>query len=105
MDALADSKWLPLPKSGSMGGNLGGHLGGEVWFKGESPQPAPSSAHTATHAPSPVLVAPTQPVAQAQTRFDADGQLIDDEIRDSLAAVVNDLVAAVNERQAILATA
>jgi len=45
------------------------------------------------------------PVAQAQTRFDADGRLIDEELRDSLAGVMNDLVDAVRERQALLATA
>jgi chromate reductase, NAD(P)H dehydrogenase (quinone) len=44
------------------------------------------------------------PVPQAQTRFDADGGLIDDEIRERLAAVVDDLVSAVEERRAVQAT-
>ena len=41
------------------------------------------------------------PVAQAATRFDADGRLVDDETREGLAQVVNQLVAAVVERQAL----
>ena len=45
------------------------------------------------------------PVSQAATRFDADGRLIDDEISERLAQVMNELVAAVYERQAIQATA
>ena len=44
------------------------------------------------------------PVAQAPTRFDADGRLIDNEIRERLAEVMNQLVTAVYERQAIQAT-
>jgi chromate reductase, NAD(P)H dehydrogenase (quinone) len=44
------------------------------------------------------------PVAQAATRFDADGRLVDDEIRERLAEVLNDLVTAVEERQAVQAT-
>ena len=44
------------------------------------------------------------PVSQAATRFDADGRLIDNEIRERLAAVMNQLVAALYERQAIQAT-
>jgi chromate reductase len=44
------------------------------------------------------------PVSQANTRFDADGRLIDDELRVSLSEVVRDLVVAAEERQAIQAT-
>lgn len=44
------------------------------------------------------------PVAQAATRFDADSRLIDNEIREHLAQVMNQLVAAVTEQQAIRAT-
>lgn len=50
------------------------------------------------------VIAAELPVAQADTRFDTDGRLIDDEIRERLAEVVNDLGAAVYERQAIQAT-
>jgi len=44
------------------------------------------------------------PVSQAPTRFDSDGRLIDAEIRERLAEVMNQLAAAVYERQAIQAT-
>ncbi len=44
------------------------------------------------------------PVSQADTRFDADGRLIDDELRVSLSEVVNDLVSAAQEREAVQAT-
>jgi chromate reductase len=44
------------------------------------------------------------PVAQAATRFDPDGRLIDDQTRDSLRDVVNELVSAVQEREAVQAT-
>ena len=44
------------------------------------------------------------PVSQAATRFDTDGQLIDDEIRERLAEVLNQLISAAQEREAIQAT-
>lgn len=44
------------------------------------------------------------PVPQAVTRFDADGRLVDDEIRERLAEVVNELVSAAQEREAIQET-
>jgi len=44
------------------------------------------------------------PVAQAATRFDTSGRLIDNEIRERLAEVMNQLITAVYERQAIQAT-
>jgi chromate reductase, NAD(P)H dehydrogenase (quinone) len=44
------------------------------------------------------------PVSQAPTRFDADGRLVDAEIRERLAVVMSDLVTAVEERQAVQAT-
>ena len=44
------------------------------------------------------------PVSQAATRFDADGRLIDDELRVSLSEVVRDLVSAAQEREAVQAT-
>ena len=44
------------------------------------------------------------PVAQAHTRFDTDGQLIDNETREHLAEIINQLAAAVHERQALQAT-
>jgi chromate reductase len=44
------------------------------------------------------------PVSQAVTRFDADGRLIDDETRERLSEVVNELVSAVLEREAVHAT-
>ncbi len=44
------------------------------------------------------------PVSKAAERFDADGHLIDDELRVSLSEVVNDLVAAAQEREAVQAT-
>ena len=43
-------------------------------------------------------------VSKADTRFDADGRLIDDALRVSLSEVVNDLVAAAQEREAVQAT-
>jgi chromate reductase len=43
------------------------------------------------------------PVSRADALFDADGRLIDDELRVRLSEVVNDLVAAVQEREAIQA--
>jgi len=45
------------------------------------------------------------PVPKANDRFDADGRLIDDELRVTLSEVVNDLVAAAEEREAVQATA
>ena len=44
------------------------------------------------------------PVSKADTRFDADGRLIDDELRVSLSEVVDDLVEAAREREAVQAT-
>ncbi len=44
------------------------------------------------------------PVAQAATRFDADGRLIDQEIREKLTEVVNELTSAAREREAFQAT-
>ena len=43
------------------------------------------------------------PVAKAVMLFDADGRLIDDELRVRLSEVVSDLVAAAQERQAVQA--
>ena len=43
------------------------------------------------------------PVARADTRFDEHGSLIDDEIRESLGEVVNELVAAARARETIQA--
>jgi len=43
-------------------------------------------------------------VAKAATRFDQNGRLIDDDLRDSLRDIVNELVSAVQEREAVLAT-
>jgi chromate reductase len=44
------------------------------------------------------------PVSQAPTKFDADGRLVDDELRVSLSEVVRDLIAAAEEREAVQAT-
>jgi len=44
------------------------------------------------------------PVSQAATRFDADGRLTDDEIRERLAVIVDTLVASAREREAMQAT-
>jgi chromate reductase len=44
------------------------------------------------------------PVAKAADRFDADGHLTDDELRVSLSEVVNALVEAAEEREAVQAT-
>ena len=44
------------------------------------------------------------PVSKAASLFDADGRLIDDELRVRLSEVVNDLVAAAQEREAVQAT-
>jgi chromate reductase, NAD(P)H dehydrogenase (quinone) len=44
------------------------------------------------------------PVSQAPTRFDANGRLIDDEIRERLTEVLNGLVSSAQEREAIQAT-
>jgi chromate reductase, NAD(P)H dehydrogenase (quinone) len=44
------------------------------------------------------------PVAQAATRFDPNGRLIDEEIRENLSKVVNELISAAQERQALQAT-
>lgn len=44
------------------------------------------------------------PVSQAATRFDANGRLVDEEIRERLSEVVNGLVSAAQEREAIQAT-
>lgn len=43
------------------------------------------------------------PVGKAHTRFDADGRLIDDEIRAGLTEIVDALVTAVEEREAAVA--
>jgi chromate reductase len=45
------------------------------------------------------------PVGRAPTRFDADGNLVDDEIREQLAEVAGRLVAATRERAAATAAA
>jgi chromate reductase, NAD(P)H dehydrogenase (quinone) len=44
------------------------------------------------------------PVTQAATRFDPDGRLIDEEIRENLSKVLNELISAAQERQALRAT-
>jgi len=44
------------------------------------------------------------PVSKAATLFDADGRLIDDQLRVRLAEIVSDLVAAAEEREAVQAT-
>lgn len=44
------------------------------------------------------------PVSKAATLFDEDGRLIDDELRVRLGEVINDLVVAAQERQAVQAT-
>jgi chromate reductase len=44
------------------------------------------------------------PVSKAATRFNADGRLVDDELRVSLSEVVRDLIAAAQEREAVQAT-
>jgi chromate reductase len=41
------------------------------------------------------------PVSQAPTRFDADGRLVDEDIRERLTEVVNELVSSVREREAV----
>jgi chromate reductase len=45
------------------------------------------------------------PVAQAATRFDADGRLIDEEIREKLTEILNELLSTALERQSLQATA
>ena len=44
------------------------------------------------------------PVSQAATRFDAGGHLVDEEIRERLTEVLNELVASAQEREAMQAT-
>ena len=44
------------------------------------------------------------PVSKAASRFEPDGRLMDDELRASLRDVVNELVSAVQEREAVQAT-
>ena len=45
------------------------------------------------------VVEGTVPVGHAPTRFDEDGRLVDDEVRDQLNTLVNAVVAAVEERR------
>jgi chromate reductase len=45
------------------------------------------------------------PVGRASTRFDADGVLVDEEVREQLAAVARALVAATREREEAAAAA